>query len=100
MNPYDPYSYNNGWYPPPPPSPPVNPLAVASFVLGLVSTLCGFITAIPAIITGVIALVQYSRAYYPHRWMAIVGIVLGCLQFLTIFFFFGFGILSELWDLW
>jgi prepilin-type processing-associated H-X9-DG protein len=55
--------------------------AVASFVLGVMSMVCIFFTGLPAVILGCIGLsdINRSRGRLTGGWMAITGIVLGCL---------------------
>jgi hypothetical protein len=85
----------SGWTPPPPPAFPVKPqqsLAVASFVLGMVSITVGWccsfgvLTAPIALILGIVALVQIKSdpARNAGKGFAIGGIVTGGLYFAII----------------
>lgn len=53
-------------------------LAITALILGILSLFCGFLTAIPAIICGIIALVQIgnSQGRLKGMGMAIAGIIL------------------------
>jgi len=67
-------------YPPPPAMPQQNGLAVASLVLGIVSLACSqFITAVPGVILGHIALrqIRASGGTQTGEGMAIGGLVCG-----------------------
>lgn len=79
--------------------PPSNGLAITSLVLGIL-TFSGFLflTGIPAIITGIMAL----RKGQPERGMSIAGIILGAigtfisfLILLVLIFVIGIGIMSH-----
>jgi Domain of unknown function (DUF4190) len=85
----------SGWNPPPPPAFPVKPqqaLAVASFVLGMVSITVGWccsfgvLTAPIALILGIVALVQIKSDPVRNggKGFAIGGIVTGGLYFVII----------------
>lgn len=96
-----------GWTPPPPPAFPTKPqqsLAVASFVLGMVSITVGWccsfgvLTAPIALILGIVALVQIKGdpARNGGKGFAIGGIVTGGLYFVVIaliILLYGIGIL-------
>jgi hypothetical protein len=85
----------SGWTPPPPPAYPVKPqqsLAVASFVLGMVSVTIGWccsfgiLTAPIALILGIVALVQIKSDPLRNggKGFAIGGIITGSLYFLVV----------------
>jgi len=85
----------SGWTPPPPPAYPVKPqqsLAVASFVLGMVSVTVGWccsfgiLTAPIALILGIVALVQIKSDPLRNggKGFAIGGIVTGSLYFAVV----------------
>ncbi len=61
--------------------------AIASFVLGLCSIVCNIFTGIPAVILGCLGLsdINRSRGRLSGGWMAITGIVFGCLGSTLIF---------------
>jgi hypothetical protein len=96
-----------GWTPPPPPAFPVKPqqaLAVASFVLGMVSVTVGWccsigiLTAPVALILGIVALVQIKSDPVRNggKGFAIGGIVSGGLYFVVlalIILLYGIGFL-------
>jgi len=117
LSPSQPQSYNppsyappqqmqSGWQPPPPPSyasKPQQSLAIASFVLGLVSITIGWccslglLTAPTGIIMGIISLVQIKNDPVRNtgKPFAIVGIVTGALYVLfwiIIVLIYGFAI--------
>ena len=67
---------------------PRNALALWAYYLGIFSLLCG-ITAIPALITGILGL-RYAKQHPEakgaiHAW---VGIIMGCIMILLDVFFF------------
>ena len=96
----------SGWTPPPPPAYPSKPqqsLAVASFVLGMVSVTVGWccsfgvLTAPLALVLGIVALVQIKNDPVRNggKGFAIGGIVTGSLYFVAfvlIVLLYGIGI--------
>lgn len=76
------------------------PLAVASLILGILGFFTG-ITAIPAVVTGHLALGRIKRARTDGHGMAVAGLVMGYIQIaigiiillmvLGVFFMWGFG---------
>ncbi len=55
-----------------------NGMALASFILGIVSLIiAGIPCGIAAVITGVTALSKFNEETEKNKWMAIVGIVVG-----------------------
>jgi hypothetical protein len=99
----------SGWTPPPPPAYPSQPqqsLAVASFVLGIVSVTVGWccsfgiLTAPLALILGIVSLVQIKKDPLRNsgKGFAIGGIVTGGLYFVVlalIILLYGIGILMS-----
>ncbi len=78
VNPYDaPVKFDPVEYGPP----RTSGKAIAAFVLGLCSFVCNIFTGVPAIILGCLGLsdINRSRGRLTGGWMAITGIVLGCL---------------------
>jgi predicted Zn finger-like uncharacterized protein len=61
---------------------PTSAAAVTSLVLGIFSVGCSILTGIPAVILGIIALVNInqSRGRLRGTWMAITGLCFGCLS--------------------
>lgn len=57
-------------------------LAIASLILGLLSLGCSFLTGLPALILGIIALVNInqSRGQLKGTWMAVTGLCFGCIS--------------------
>jgi predicted Zn finger-like uncharacterized protein len=60
--------------------------AIISLVLGLLSIGCSFLTALPALILGIVALINInqSRGQLKGTWMAVTGICFGCISPLLI----------------
>jgi hypothetical protein len=99
----------SGWTPPPPPAYPIRPnqsLAIASLILGILSTtlgLCcyfGILTGPISLVLGIIALVQIKNdpAKYGGKGFAIGGIVAGGLYFAIlalIILFYGIGFIMN-----
>jgi hypothetical protein len=85
------------YYPPLHGPAPTSAAAVTSLVLGVFSVGCSILTGIPAVIFGIIGLVNINRSRGGLRgtWMAVAGLCFGCLSPVFIVFAFFLPVVQE-----
>lgn len=65
-----------------------NALALASFICSLVGLLIfGMPCGLAAIVTGILGIVKFDEETEKNKWMAIVGLVLGAVDFVIVAIF-------------